>query len=98
MSKGAIEWTPLDMYDYTLTELPNDLFSIEIPVSTIRDLEVADISTEVTGTDGYIYLEGHYMKLIRIKVEDDPSVDLTLIKILARKVDSKGEYHEPEEY
>lgn len=58
--------TKLDMYNYEFKRLGQDamrITNIYIHLLQSRDMvDIADISTEITGSDGNIYVEGRRFK------------------------------------
>ena len=58
--------TKLDMYNYEFKRLGHDamrITNIYIHLLQSRDMvDIADISTEITGSDGNIYVEGRRFK------------------------------------
>lgn len=60
-----VRFTKLDMYDYELvTDSDGLVTNVIVYTDTSNDIVIADISSEITASEGYIYVEGHYMQLI----------------------------------
>ena len=60
-----VRLTKLDMYDYELvTDTDGLVTNVIVYTDTSNDIVIADISSEITASEGHIYVEGHYMQLI----------------------------------
>ena len=60
-----VRFTKLDMYDYELvTDTDGLVTNVIVYTDTSNDIIIADISSEITASEGYIYVEGYYMQLI----------------------------------
>ena len=60
-----VRFTKLDMYDYELvTDTDGLVTNVIVYTDTSNDIIIADISSEITASEGHIYVEGHYMQLI----------------------------------
>ena len=60
-----VRFTKLDMYDYELvTDADRSVTNVIVYTDTSNDIIIADIASEITASEGYIYVEGHYMQLI----------------------------------
>ena len=60
-----VRFTKLDMYDYELvTDTDGLVTNVIVYTDTSNDIVIADISSEITASEGHIYVEGHYMQLI----------------------------------
>ena len=60
-----VRFTKLDMYDYELvTDSDGLVTNVIVYTDTSNDIVIADISSEITASEGYIYVEEHYMQLI----------------------------------
>lgn len=55
-------YAKLDEYDYELVYRNNHVLAIHIPMQSFSDVIASDISTDVDVHDGYIYVEGHYLR------------------------------------
>lgn len=68
----VLRWAGLDTYNYDLDQLDEERFLIVIPVDNDIDPVISDISTEITGADNHIYIEGLYLDLIKMQITKDP--------------------------
>ena len=60
-----IRFAKLDMYKYTLVKAANGLVKdVIIYTDTSYDVAIADISSEITASQGNLYVEGYYLKLV----------------------------------
>lgn len=59
-------YAKLDNYDYTLFyEMEMDtIVRIRIRIARENYVDIADINSEITACDGFIYVEGNYLKQI----------------------------------
>lgn len=58
----------LDMYDYQLVLADNEVTQVFLDMDSIHDIDIADIASEITASDGNIYVEGHYLEFIQMEV------------------------------
>lgn len=58
----------LDMYNYKLYLADGHVQRVRIYVDSIHDPVIADISGEIAGNDGFMYVEGYYLKFIEMEV------------------------------
>lgn len=75
-----LQTTKLDMYDYTLDHIREDFYCIRIKVSSTIDSTIADIASEITATDGHIYVETKYFSLNSMEtIRSDEDYTTTLL-------------------
>lgn len=60
--------TKLDMYDYRIDALDNEIFDIVIAIDSPMDVTIADIASDINASDGYIYVEGRYYSYLSLNV------------------------------
>lgn len=72
----------LDMYDYSLDFNGNHVTKVRIVVGNLHDPIIADISGEVKGNEGFMYVEGYYLKFIEMSVVTEDSQYLLDIEVL----------------
>ena len=58
----------LDMYDYSIVFSEGHVSNVLITVDSLHDPIIADISGEIAGNEGFMYVEGHYLKFIEMAV------------------------------
>ena len=63
-----LRYTKLDMLDYHIYTLELDYVDIQIMIQGTTDVIIADIASELTASDGHIYLEGGYYKFTQMRV------------------------------
>ncbi|MEG0239473.1 MAG: hypothetical protein RR643_04915 [Anaerorhabdus sp.] len=63
-----IRYAKLDTYDYDLLMAGGSVYSIAIPVTSDTDVDITDISSEITANDGFIYVEDHYLTFIQTEI------------------------------
>ena len=63
-----IRYTKLDAYDYFVMPIEMDYVDIQIRIDGNTDVTIADIASELTVSDGNIYLEGYYYTLDDIQI------------------------------
>ena len=63
------KYAKLDLYDYRIDTLEFDYIDIVIAITSSTDITIADIASDITASDGYIYVEGRYYKLEVMHVE-----------------------------
>ena len=85
----------LDMYNYTITELDNYKSLICIYVDYLDSVDIADIATDITQTNGKIYLEGKRYVMLDMKVlppmASDPFRPEREVEILVREINDEGQ-------
>lgn len=82
MQKRVERYAKLDNYDYSLTKDSNGKVEyVVIVVDSSVDVVIADISSEITGADGNIYVEGHYLKLVKMVVGRGPERTYLTIEV-----------------
>lgn len=64
-----IRYTKLDTYDYRIEHLQYGDVDIVIQIDGPTDITIADIATELTASEGYIYVEGNYYRYDTMLVE-----------------------------
>lgn len=73
MEARPVRYTKLDNYAYSLTfDSTGRVEYVVIVMDGINDVDIADVSSEITSTDGHIYVEGHYLKMIKMNVGRGP--------------------------
>lgn len=72
--------TKLDMYHYNFNYSNQKIDRIDIKMRSSNDIEIADIASSITGTDGLIYVEGRYfrMKSMNVNKRQDSCVYLEI--------------------
>lgn len=63
-----LRYTKLDMFDYEVYTLELNYVDIQIAIESTTDILIADIASEVTASDGHIYVEGNYYIMRQMKV------------------------------
>lgn len=58
----------LDGYDYSLIFRGTILREVRIKVESTVDVDIADIATALTGSNGEAYAEGHYFKVFDMDI------------------------------
>ena len=76
-----IRYTKLDTYDYRVEQLRHGNVDIVIQIDGPTDITIADIATELTASEGYIYVEGNYYQY------DTMIVEQTELHILSWPID-----------
>lgn len=66
-------WAKLDEYDYEFIYGQSitgywGITAVRIMVDGNSDSDITDIVSEITATDGFVYVEGHYFKIIEYTV------------------------------
>lgn len=74
------KYAKLDLYDYRIDTLEFDYIDIVIAITSSTDITIADIASDITASDGYIYVEGGYYKL------EVMHVDQTELHIITRPI------------
>ena len=72
----------LDMYDYNIVFSEGHVSSVLITVDSLHDPIIADISGEIAGNEGFLYVEGHYLKFIEMSLEVRDSIVCLNVKVL----------------
>ena len=62
-------YAKLDIYDYRVDALEMNYVDIVIEIDGTTDITIADIASDITASDGNIYVEGHYYTLANMHVE-----------------------------
>ena len=79
-------YAKLDNYNYKLYYVNDRVNYVYIKVDRTNSVEIADIATEVNGAEGNIYVEGHYLKFVDMKVEHDNTTREVFLRIAVREV------------
>lgn len=84
----------LDMYDYNIVELGGNKSLICITVDYLDLVDIADIATDITQTNGKIYLEGKRYIMLDMKVvppmASEPFSNEREVEILVRESNDEG--------
>jgi len=70
MDSRPTRYAKLDNYDYDLEFTKGLVTSVSIKVDSCTDVDIADVASDITGADGNIYVEGHYLKFLEMTVEE----------------------------
>lgn len=63
-------WARLDTYDYDIVPDPT-YCKVRIPVRSMNDVRISDITTDINSNDGHVYLEGkHYKYLTTFMIQE----------------------------
>lgn len=57
-----VSYAKLDIYDYDFRYNNGKIDLVLINVGSNHDVDIADIASEITSSDGNIYVEGNYLK------------------------------------
>lgn len=63
-----LRYTKLDMFDYEVRTLELNHVDIQIQIESQSDVLIADIASELTSSDGHIYLENNYYAMRQMAV------------------------------
>lgn len=66
MDNRPTSYAKLDSYDYKFRRVDGKIYAIVVYVDSLHDVEVADIASEITASEGNIYVEGNYFKLVQM--------------------------------
>jgi hypothetical protein len=66
-----MRYAKLDFYNYDLGITDGVVEEVYVYVDSPRDIQIADISTEITANDGRIYVDGHLLLKEAMFVEDN---------------------------
>lgn len=66
MDNRPVSYAKLDNYDYAFIYADNKIKQIVVYVGSNHDIDIADIASDITASDGNIYVEGHYFRLIEM--------------------------------
>lgn len=64
MDATPMRTVKLDKYDYELVWSMDSIVQVQIEVSSNSDWTIADIASQLTSTDGNIYVDGHRLVMV----------------------------------
>ena len=73
MDSRPTRYAKLDDYDYYLQFNKDLVTGVSIEVDSCTDVNIADVASDITGADGNIYVEGHYLKFLEMTIEKECS-------------------------
>ena len=73
MDSRPTRYAKLDNYDYDLEFAKGLVTGVSIKVDSCTDVDIADVASDITGADGNIYVEGHYLKFLEMTIEKECS-------------------------
>lgn len=84
MDNRPVSYAKLDSYDYAFIYADNEIKQIVVYVGSKHDIDIADIASDITASDGNIYVEGHYFRFIEMLPPvdtDNPMVTIVVQEI-----------------
>lgn len=70
MENKPERYAKLDMYDYYFKREQGHITNVLIGVDSNYDVDIADISSDITACDGNVYVEGHYLRFHEIRITE----------------------------